>query len=96
MLQVLNWILFFFLFFCVIFTVGFFWTFMQNLRIEQAKSQSNSQNVLLVYVEQVNGVHYLYEKLTNNFICQSEDVKELAKLAQERYPEYKIKVIQEN
>lgn len=94
MIQILNWIIFFFLFFCVMFTVTFFWTFMKNLKIEQARSESH--NVLLVYVEQINGINYLYEKLTNNFICQSADVKELAEIAQERYPDYQIKVVEEN
>ena len=38
--------------------------------------------VLQLEVEQANGILYLYEKGTHNFICQATTIEELAVLAQ--------------
>lgn len=49
--------------------------------LEESKEQKSQ--VKKLEVEQINDIMYLYERDTNDFICQANSIEELAKLAKE-------------
>jgi hypothetical protein len=78
----------------VLFTI-FMIRLLQNLRRELSKEKSkNSSNILskmrLVYIEQVDGAVYMYDKLTNSFMLQAATKEELWTKAETEYPELKL------
>jgi hypothetical protein len=67
----------------------------RNLRKELSKEKSkNSSDILskmrLVYIEQVGGAVYMYDKLTNSFMLQAATKEELWTKAETEYPELKL------
>jgi hypothetical protein len=67
----------------------------RNLRRELSKEKSkNSSGILskmrLVYIEQVDGAVYMYDKLTNGFMLQAATKEELWTKAETEYPGLKL------
>jgi hypothetical protein len=67
----------------------------RNLRKELSKEKSkNSSDILskmrLVYIEQVGGAVYMYDKLTNSFMLQAATKEELWTKAETEYPGLKL------
>ena len=78
----------------VLFTI-FMIRLLQNLRRELSKDKSkNSSGILskmrLVYIEQVDGAVYMYDKLTNGFMLQAATKEELWTKAETEYPGLKL------
>jgi hypothetical protein len=78
----------------VLFTL-FLLGLIRNLRKELSKEKSkNSSDILskmrLVYIEQVGGAVYMYDKLTNSFMLQAATKEELWTKAETEYPNLKF------
>ena len=83
----------------VLFTVFFLWGLIRNIRREldivgQAKELAKTTK--LVYVEQVNGVYLMHDKITHHFVAQAETELELWKIARERFPTKNIMTMAED
>lgn len=83
----------------VLFTVFFLWGLIHNIRREldivgQAKELAKTTK--LVYVEQVNGVYLMHDKITHHFVAQAETELELWKIARERFPTKNIMTMAED
>jgi hypothetical protein len=79
----------------VIFTVTFVYFFIRNIRIELGSVDrvENFKNTLkLVYIEHINGCSYMYDRITNHFICQAESDEAVLARAKELFPDHKIDV----
>jgi len=75
-----------------IFVVVFVHIFLKNLKIEMARSQGLDQDSInktsmLVYIEKIGEILYMYDKMTNSFIAQSRTEEELWKNAELRCPD---------
>jgi len=67
----------------------------RNLRKELSEVQSKKGTEVLgkmriVYIEQVGGAVYMYDKLTNNFLLQAATKEELWTRAETEYPGLKL------
>ena len=83
----------------VLFTVFFLWGLIRNIRREldivgQAKELAKTTK--LVYVEQVNGMYLMHDKITHHFVAQAETELELWKIARERFPTKNIMTMAED
>ena len=83
----------------VLFTVFFLWGLIRNIRreldiVEQAKELAKTTK--LVYVEQVNGMYLMHDKITHHFVAQAETELELWKIARERFPTKNIMTMAED
>jgi len=77
----------------VLFTVFFLIGLIRNIRreldiVEQAKELAKTTK--LVYVEQVNGVYLMHDKITHQYICQAATEKELWTIADAMFPNVKV------
>lgn len=80
---------------CVIFTTFFLINFVRNLRreislIEDVKKIK--QTVKLVYIEHSDGYSYMYDRITNQFICSADSDEAVLNRAQEIFPNFLIDV----
>lgn len=76
--------------FCVIFTTFFLIGLVRNIRreidiVEGVKVAAKTLKI--VYVEHAGGVYRMYDKISNQFICQATDELELWKIAREKFPD---------
>jgi len=83
----------------VLFTVFFLIGLIRNIRREldivgQAKELAKTTK--LVYVEQVNGMYLMHDKITHHFVAQAETELELWKIARERFPTKNIMTMAED
>ncbi len=87
---------------CVIFTTFFLVGLVRSLRkafsskqtdelLEQIKAQ-----IKVVYLERVGDTHYLYEKVTNNFIAQGNSEDEMWANAHLTFPKQEFIIEGEN
>lgn len=87
-LQLVGWIV---IGFAVMFTVTFVRIFFKEL--EKAKSQDLDKELsssMLVYIEKVKDSWHMYDAVTNFFVAQGKDEKELWEQAQIRCPDMNI------
>lgn len=87
-LQLIGWAV---IVFAVLFTITFVRIFLKEL--EKAKSQDLDKELsssMLVYIEKVKGTWHMYDSVTNFFIAQGRDEKELWEQAQIRCPDMNI------
>lgn len=75
-----------------IFTVIFVKLFFQNLKIQQELSsvQNEFKQSMMVYIEKVQGTWHMYDAISNFFVAQGKDEKELWENAQLRCPDMNI------
>jgi len=79
-----------------IFTVIFVKLFFQNLKIQQELSselssvQNEFKQSMMVYIEKVQGTWHMYDAISNFFVAQGKDKKELWENAQLRCPDMNI------
>lgn len=87
---------------CIIFTTMFLIGLFRNLRrtlssketeelIEKAKS-----HLKVVYLERIDNTHYLYDKVTNNFIAQGKSEDEMWANARLTFPKQEFIIEGEN
>jgi len=84
---------------CMIFTTFFLIGLVRNIRRElnivgQAKELAKTTK--LVYVEQVNGMYLMHDKITHHFVAQAESELELWRIARERFPDKNIMTMSED
>lgn len=88
LLQLVGWVV---IIFAVLFTITFVRIFLKEL--EKAKSQDFEKELsssMLVYIEKVKGSWHMYDAVTNFFVAQGKDEKELWERAQIRCPDMNI------
>ena len=78
---------------CVIFTTFFLINLVRNIRreislIEDVKQFK--QTAKLVYIEQVDGMYRMHDKITHHYICQASTEKELWETADAMFPNVKV------
>lgn len=78
-----------FMVFCTLIVVIVVRIFLKNLREIQNTRDNDDQlkRSMLVYIEKIGDTMYLYDKMSNFFIAQSADEKDLWKRAEERCPD---------
>lgn len=79
----------------MIFTTVFLVGLIRNIRKEIQLIEDVDRfkkTVKLVYVEHVDGYSYMYDRITNRFICQAESDEAVLARAKELFPEHKIDV----
>lgn len=79
----------FFLVFCVLFTINFIYAIVKAVREETALKdtvETLKTSFKLVYIEKTDGITFLYDQLTNNFIAQGRTDEEAWARAKERFP----------
>ena len=94
LIKLIGW---FVIIFAVFFTVTFVRIFFKEL--EKAKLQQDDEmlkTTMLVYVEKINGMLHMYDKMTHWFIAQGSNEDELWDNAFKRCPEYNIVLDQED
>lgn len=77
----------------VIFTTIFLWGLITNVRKElQLKEDIDTvkKSIKIVYIEQVGNVYFMYDKITQRFICQAESELEVLKKAESMFPGFKV------
>ena len=77
----------------IIFTTFFLIGLIRNIRreinvIEGVKTAAKTLKI--VYVEHAGGVYRMYDKISNQFICQAADELELWKIAREKFPDKNV------
>jgi len=83
--------------FSVTFTVVFLWGLFINIRRELAKTNNQTGKIIkLVYVEQVDDMFRMYDKISHTFICQHQDELELWRTARERFPDMTVMTLKED
>lgn len=78
----------------ILFTI-FLLRFIGNIRKELTGKKNNKDTAILdkiqlVYVEQIDGAVYMYDKMTNNFLLQASTEDELWVKANEQFPKLKF------
>lgn len=78
--------------FSTVFTVIFVNMFFRNLRIQQELNsvQDELKQTMMVYIEKVQGSWHMYDAMSNFFVAQGKDEKELWERAQLRCPDMNI------
>lgn len=86
--------------FCMIFVTVFLWNLVKNIRKEvdlyEKDIGSPKEYLQVVYIEQAGDMYRMYDKITNQFICQAKDELELWDIAKERFPTKKIVTLNED
>lgn len=62
----------------------------KKIRENKHPTPTSSDLIKLVYIENHEGIMYLYDALTKSFIAQSADRTNLIETAQQRFPKFKI------
>jgi hypothetical protein len=72
-----------------VFFTMFLFNFVRNVRAElsiRKGSKIIKSTVQIVYVEQVDNMYYMYDKISRGFICQANSEQELWNIAKAKYP----------
>ena len=88
-IKLIGWIV---IIFSTIFCIVFVKLFFKNLRIQQGIEYASDEmkQSVMVYVEKVQGQLHMYDAITNFFVAQGKDEKELWENAQLRCPDMNI------
>jgi len=59
-------------------------------KIDSAVTEKYSENIIRIFIEQVKGVYYIYNKENNDFMGQGSTREEVEKVLAERFPNKKF------
>ena len=83
----------------MIFTTIFFIGLVRNIRRELSldkRVEHAKETLKVVYVEYVDGMYLMHDKITHHFVAQAETELELWEIARERFPTKNIMTMAED